>query len=984
MIEFLIKRPIAVIMSFLLLILLGVISIFNIPVSLLPSVDIPQVEVVINNPGYGSNEFEENVVKALRNNLLQVSGVSDISSETTRSRAIIDLKLRYGENVDLVFFEVNEKLDALLSTFPKDVPRPIAIKSNISDTPSLYLDISVNNDSNYSFEELSSFVESKLKNRFSQNKSIAFTDISGLYRKRIKVEIDISKAAAYKVSINNIKNAIINSQLSFGDVIVTQGDFVYELHLEDEYNDIHSLSNIPIELYGRTLLLSEISKISIVDVNDAKYYRNDRRAISMAIIKNINSRYDEFHNEVKTILDEVQANNKHVNINITKDKTIVLQETINSLLISLIIGTILAVVISFIFLRSFKNAIIILLTVVSSIVIDIFLFRVVEITINLVSLSGLILGIGLMIDNIIIVIDNIEQHVQENENIIIGSNTGVTQIIPALISSGLTTASIFFPLIFLSGLAGMLFLDQALTVSITLISSFFVSTILLPTLYVLFHKTININSENSFTYPYYIKGKLFLYRNNNKVKVVVVVVVLIIGGIFFYTKINTERMPTIETKEVTFKINWGRNYRVDKLVSLSSKLLDNISDKIESSELYINKQNFISKTERKNVNDYETLFLVEKVANVDLNSIIASYLNTHCTNCSLEFLQNENALNSIINKNKYNMEVISYDTKLSIDSILNSIVNYNNKLLVYAIGKEKRMILKIDEEKLISYNISKNDLMSFLRLKLGNEEITKISKGEFSLPVMLKSGKSDIYSVLDSQFRTKNGTLYYVKHFVELLYFNEKKAVESKSGGNCDIIYVNTENPSGLINFIKNKFSNSNIRFEGEFIQDKLLEKQAIIILLITVILLYLILSIQFESLRLPFIILAELPIGISVGIISLYIFNQSLNIMSFIGFIIMIGVVINDSILKIDLINKLFRSGIDIDTAIDIASKRRLNSIIMTSLTTILAVIPILFQSDLSSQLQTPLIITLISGLSIGTIVSVFIIPVLYKKMMK
>lgn len=985
MIRFLVNRPIAVIMSFILVILLGIIASQKIPISLLPDSNIPRLEIVINNPGDSPEDFDLEIVQKIRNNVLQVNNVIDINSYSNTTKGKIELIFNYDTDLDLVFFEINEKIDEVLSILPYKIDRPKVIKSSLSDIPSLYLSVSLNKEFDGTFIELCSFVEEKLKTRLEQCDEISFVDVTGLAKNVIRVSINENYINSLGITLSDIKKSFEENDFSFGNIEIEQGHFVYDLSLENSINSVDDIKKITLSINGKIIPLSQIAKVYNEIKLEDEYYYNQNKAISLAVIKKPGYRERDFINKLDAIIKGTEKQYPYIKISKTKDQTIILKETLSSLSISLFLGVLLAIIITLLFLKSVKNVILIIVTVLASLVIDILLFYLLHISINLISVSGLILGVGLMIDNIIIVLDSIEQKVNNTKDVKEGSIHGVVEITTALISSALTTCSIFVPLIFLSGLAGVLFYDQAISVTIALISSFCVSIFLLPTIYLLLNKKNNQQAPNYKLFPIYERTSRKIF--NNKLVTLLILVAIIAAGFVSFMAINKEQLPEMSSEELVFKIEWNQNLINKELIDKSINVIDFIKDDITSSEFYINQQNFLSKTPRAGIEDYETYYIL-KLKNIKKKDLIKKelffYLKDKFNECNLKFLTEENALSMILINDEYNLKVISYDREVTSEIIQYELKKEYFDLVSAYVGKSQRIEFSIDENKIFMYDIDKNSIIEFIKLKLGEEKLLDINYGNNYIPVTFATKNESLTSLLNSKYITEKGNQYNLKDLILIEYKEYKKGVEADIGGISDILYIKTEKPERIVDSIKRIFSKSIISFEGSYKFIEKLKKEIFYIIVIILILLYLILAIQFESLKLPVIILLEIPIDIAASFIILYLTNQTLNVMSFIGIIIMCGIIINDSILKIDLIRKLNNSGIPIDTAIRTAGKRRLNAIVMTSLTTLLAITPVLFQNDVSTKLQAPLIISLIGGLLIGTFVSVFIIPILYKKLMQ
>ena len=281
------------------------------------------------------------------------------------------------------------------------------------------------------------------------------------------------------------------------------------------------------------------------------------------------------------------------------------------------------------------------------------------------------------------------------------------------------------------------------------------------------------------------------------------------------------------------------------------------------------------------------------------------------------------------------------------------------------------------------HNIERSNLLEFIQLQLGLTPIHTIQQGNTSIPILLGK-RIDITELYKKEYETKDGNTVPLKYLIELKQISKPEAIKAIGGGERKhIINIKTNEGEQLSTELKQLLpypDASELDFTGKYIEVEKIQQELFFILIVIIGLLYFILSIQFNSLKTPLIILTEIPICIAVALIALYFTNYSLNVMSFIGILMMCGVIINDSILKIDLINKMISLGHSVELATRKAGTRRLSSIIMTSLTTILALLPMFLQNDLSSQLQIPLVIPLISGLLVGTILSIFVIPKLYK----
>lgn len=760
---------------------------------------------------------------------------------------------------------------------------------------------------------------------------------------------------------------------------------MYNISIDNTINSVNEIKETKLNSNGRLIKISEIADVQRRITFDDEYYYKKKKALSLAILKSPNHSENKFIKVLNNIIEDIQRQNPNVLIGRTKNQVDLLNKTLNSLAVSLLLGLFFSGVITLLFLKSIKAVILIAVSIFSSLTISVLFFHWFDVSINLISLSGVILGVGLMIDNIIIVLDNIGQKTQEKNGVFDGVSEGVIEIAPALIASSFTTCSIFIPLIFLSGLAGVLFYDQAIAVSITLMASFFVSVILLPSLYMLLYKSSVIGNKNKKIYSFYKKINNAVQRKTTMFILILSVIMAL--GLSSFFLIEKSQLPDLDTSELVFKIDWGKDYTNEILITKSNNLIEFIENDIVSSEYYINKPSFISKTQRKNIGEYESYFTLNIKKNVDKNLLekkILSYVRNVNNEADLIYLTEENALNSLLLNDEYNLQIVCYDESLSVDSIESELNTNFPRALTSTIGTKERIHITFNLKKMLLYDIDVKSFIRDMKLRLGQERLFDLNYGNNYIPVTFFNPDNDLSTILNSHFISKNGVEYRIKDFVDVKYKILKKGIEADIGGIANVISLKTDKPLSTIDFIKSKYPDSSIAFKGSFEYLESLKKESVSLILITIVLLYLILSIQFESLVLPLIILIEVPIAISFSILVLFLANQTLNVMSFIGIAVMCGIIVNDSILKIDLIRKLHRSGNELESAISMASKRRLDAILMTSLTTIFSITPILLQSDISGKLQSPLVISLIGGLVLGTFISIFMIPLLYKKLTK
>ncbi|HSH52450.1 MAG TPA: efflux RND transporter permease subunit [Bacteroidales bacterium] len=556
MVNFLVKRPVATIMSFIAFILMGIVASQRIPVSLLPDIDIPEITIHISRDNTSLHTLESSVVTPFRKQLLQVSGVKDIQSETKNNQAVIRLLFEFGVDIDYAFLEVNDKIDAVMAYMPKDVQRPRIIKASATDIPVFYLNISENTNysSQRSFLQLSEFINNVIKKRIEQLPEVAIADISGIVFPEIYIKPYESKFRNLNLTISDLQNAFVQNNLNPGSILIQDGHYQYNLMFDNELKSVEDISNILINKDERVFRLGELAEIGTRTRERKGLYLNGRlESVNLAVIKHSSAKMNNMKEEVSKVLEQFQKDYPELNFDISRDQTLLLNYSISNLKQSLVIGCILAVFIMFLFIRNPRAPLLIAFSIPVSLVISLLFFYIIGLSVNIISLSGLILGVGMMIDNSIIVIDNIAQYNKRGDNLLHAIVNGTNEVIRPLISSVLTTCAVFIPLIFLSGISGALFYDQAMAVAIGLFVSLIVSVTILPVLYKLFHVNYNEKSKRHFVLfdleKYYNKWFDFVF-SYRRIIFPVFSVFILLGAELHSTKMG--QMWSAETEPVIF------------------------------------------------------------------------------------------------------------------------------------------------------------------------------------------------------------------------------------------------------------------------------------------------------------------------------------------------------------------------------------------------------------------------------------------------
>lgn len=1018
MIKFLINRPIAVIMTTLSILLIGMYTLNLIPVSLLPNINIPKITVQVESDNMSARQIEEGVIKNLRYSLMQVAHLKDIKTESSNNRGTIKLSFEHGTNIDYAFIEVNEKVDRISSGLPKSIKRPKVIKASATDIPVFYLNLTLKNEDqthkpeintvSQDFINFNRFTNQVIRKRIEQIDEVAIVDISGLIDSEILIMPKQEKLNALGISLSEIETAIKANSLEIGNLIIKDNQYQYDVRVNSSLNNIRDIQNIYFKKNERIFQLKDLADIiEHPQKRTGLVLSDNNEAVIMAIIKQSDSRMSNLKDSLNKLLIILQNDYPDIEFVVTRNQTKLLDFAIKNLLQSLLWGILLTVGIMFVFLKDIKSPLLICISIPISIVTCLLFFHLFNISINIISLSGLILGIGLMIDNSIIVIDNITQYIDRGYSLSQSCIYGTNEVTKPLLSSVLTTCAVFLPLVFLSGISGDLFYDQAVAICIGLVISFIISITVLPVLYRLFHlknttdktsldrflsplKIINYEKVYETGFKWFMRKQLFSF---------VFFSGLIIITLILFHQLPKSRIPNLSSNEFLLKLNWNEQINIHENKRRVLQILKPIKKDLINTTVLVGIQQFILNNEYNNGTSESTIYIQAKT-NEELIRI-KSHLNQSVLNkydkLIYEYQDVDNIFNFIFSDQESTLiaRVQNYNGQKNhrnerLKNIWHKMNSDINEISISPIPLQKHLTLSVDQEKLIIYNIEPHELINNLKSALNQRKITTITTDKSLIPVILGGDSKPLNKLLnETTVSSSNGALFHLNQFINISVSEDlKNIIGGKEGEYYPVeIPVDEKNALKTMGRIKQIIKSNNwfnVNFSGSYFSNKELTNELIVVLLISLLLLYFILASQFESLLLPFIILLEVPIDIAGSFLFLYLFGMSINLMSMIGIIVMSGIIINDSILKLDTIIQLEKKGTSILKALIIAGKRRLKPIIMTSLTTILALIPLLFSEGLGVELQAPLAIALIGGMILGTMVSLYFIPLCYYNLAK
>jgi multidrug efflux pump subunit AcrB len=1003
MVKFLIHRPVAVAMTFLAVMMLGLVASQRIPVSLMPDIDIPEITVAINRPDVSSREIENSIVSVLRRNLIQVPDLRDMKTESRNGSAIIRLSFEYGTNINMAFMEVNEKIDAAMNSLPRDIQRPRVLKASATDLPVFMLSLTLadDKDSYEKFLELSEFAETVIRKRIEQMPEVAMADITGQVSREIYIMPDADKMRGLGLNENSIRTAIESNNISVGSILVKDGKYLYNLQFSTYLKNIDDIQNIYLKAGEKLVQIKDVAFVGIRQERPTGlYYNGEKRAVALAIIKQSSAKMSDLEKKMEELIGFFQKDYPQIEFEISQDQTTILDFSLSNLRQNLLVGGTLAFLLMFLFLRDAKSPLLIGLSIPASLIISLLFFHLIGLSVNIISLSGLILGVGMMIDNSIIVTDNICQFIDRGHKLSDACIRGTNEVIRPLISSVLTTCAVFIPLIFLSGMAGALFYDQAMAITIGLFVSLIVAITLLPTAYRMLYLSgkegylTRLVKKVSFKHieESYENGMKFFFRQ--KKSMFIGFILILASLVFLFASIEKEKFPKVRHDEIVVSVEWNENIDIDESRSRIARILSLHSDKILQVNAFIGEQQFLFNR------GYEQGYTEAKVyirttgfaITADMEEQLLKEFSAAYPAALVGIAPMENIFEKLFSASEAPLiaevslmkekQVPEIDLMMSLtDSMAR---RYPDAGISYP-KLEDKIELSLDPERLLLYNVTASTVYSRLRTAFNENMIGELRASNEILPIKLADSEKRINDVIANSFVTNSERDEIpVSQLVTVKRVHGYKTI--KGGMQTEYVPVEMNLSSRNVNKITSDLKglitanpDLDVKFSGSLIAGRETFRELAIVLAIALLLLFFILAAQFESLVLPGIVLLEIPIDIAGALLLIKIFGGTINLMSMIGIIVMSGIIINDSILKIDTINRLRNEGMGLMDAIFTGGSRRLKPIIMTSLTTILATLPFMFGNDIGSELQKPLALAVIGGMSLGTFVSLYFIPLAY-----
>jgi HAE1 family hydrophobic/amphiphilic exporter-1 len=1069
--KFSVDKAITVFMAVIIVIVFGVVSYTNLTTDLFPSINVPFSVVATVYPGASPEEVEDVVTNPLEDALATTTNVKDVQSISQENFSLIILEFNSDTNMDSAVIEMRETLDMATSDMPDMVGNSMIIKLNPDLMPVMQLSVTLDSGDVIDLEQrqaLTEYVNDEVVPNLEKIPGVASVDVSGAYESEIEVVLDQDNvddmndeidaindqfAAIWLIQdldgeppvLPNIDKELVSQILQAQNFefpvgyanIVDPNPLInngtYLVRVGNEFTSTEDISNlvvftfagIPNQAYNPatdpveamwlinplTITMDEITDIDFIDANARDYSKvNGQDAISISVQKSSEFATTDVTEAVNQVLDEISAENDDVSFTVLLDQGVYINQSTGTVANNLLYGAVLAIIVLLVFLRSARATFIVAVSIPISLMFAIVLIYFSGITLNIVSLGGLALGIGMLVDNSIVVMENIFRMKHLGYSNRDAAIEGTKQVAGAIFASTITTISVFIPVVFIEGFIKEIFMEMALTIAYSLIASLFIALTLVPAISSKVLKeqaTEKEIAQESRSWAKDLYEKVFHFAFKTKYVVLGLVVVLFGGFVFLSLQQGFEYFPTSDEGQLTISIQ----NPVDNPITTDAfySVLDDIGEEVEGLEdvefigVSIGSMQgaFFGVTDSTIAS--ATVMLKEDRAKstVEMEQELYTLLSTEYDMIDFE-ISGSQQQTDMLTGSGYQVEIRGYDLNvlkeqaIAIGLLLEDVegvaevdngVGIPAKEIKIEVDKNKAVeygyftavvaldiMERLEEEALTTTLSSQGSLYDvYVYDQYSNYEDTSYTVTDIENMVLGLSFQGDLITVKDVATVTVEEGFTSINHSngIRSIVVNAVFDEEYNStfvAQDLDDIMADYELPSGY------EFE---IQGENEEIMDAM--NTLVLAAVLAIVLIYMIMASQFQSLSYPLIIMFTIPLAFTGGFAILFFAGMPVSVVAMIGFIILVGVVVNNGIVLVDYTNQLREQGKSTMDALLEAGKTRLRPIIMTALTTVLALSTMAIGIGQGAEIMQPMAVTTIGGLLYATILTLVVVPIMY-----
>ncbi len=999
-----IKRPVTTTMLVLLVVLLGIVSFSRINIDLFPDITYPGAAIIVQYSGVGPEEIENMVTRPIESAVSTVTNIKTLTSTSTKGSSQIVAEFNWGTDMDAVTMDLRENIDMIEGMLPDDVDDPIIVKFDPSMMPIMQSGVTSDMD----LATLKTLIEDRVSPRLERLEGVASVGLVGGLEREILVSLNKNKLNNYQIDFSSVTNTLMAENLNMSGGNVARGSDNLLVRVTGKFKSIDEIRGVEIPTAtGATVPLSDIAEVKDTYKEVQNMTRlNGKSSIGLTIQKQTDANTVTVSRLVNEEIDKLEKEiNGNLEIIPIMDQAEYIEDAIGNVSTSAIYGGILAILVLFIFLRNIRSTLIIGTAIPVSVITTFLLLYFNDLTLNMMTLGGLALGVGMLVDNSIVVLENIYRYRADGLSRIEAAHRGSQEVGMAIMASTFTTVIVFLPVFFVEGMASQLFRELSLTVAFSLLASLVVSLTLIP---VMASKILKVkrNREVDSGKGRRSSGKIkSFYRStldwslSHRWVVIVILIAAFVVSISLSPFIGTEFIPQSDMGQINITAELPLGTSLERTDQVARQIEDVVTDIPEVKNVLVN----IGSSGQMGMGGINTETASFFVQLVELDK------RTRSTHEITEDLRERLLIpGTEIDIGAQDMMSMGGSQKPISIKVKGDDLNVLERL-AQEIGSEieavegvrevedtlsegrPEMQVEINRTLASKYGLRVSQIGRAINTAIGGTVATRYEIGGEEYDINVKLAEKDIDSqdqvkqlLLSSpvgamiplediaSFKVEEGPKEILREN-QVRYARISAALYGRSLGEVmeeirTKLDENIQLPSGY-----------ELAYGGEFEQMQDSFTSLAFAFLLALVLVYMVMASQFESLLHPFVIMFTVPMA-TIGVLTgLFITGKNLSVVSIIGIIMLSGIVVNNAIVLVDYINTLRNRGKSIREAIMEAGPVRLRPIFMTALTTILAMLPMAVGTGEGSEVQSPMAIVVIGGLAVATLLTLYLVPVLY-----
>jgi HAE1 family hydrophobic/amphiphilic exporter-1 len=1018
-----IQRPVTMFMISAVITLLGLISLTRLPVDLMPEFEQPTLNVRTSYPGVGPLEIEELLTRPLEQAVSAVPGIVRVNSSSSEGNSQVQLNFEWGSDLSEAADEVRTRVDRMRGRLPEDADPPTIFKFDSNQLPVAQIGI----EGDYDPVTLREIAQNEIAPRFERVDGVAAVNVNGGVRRQIHVKLSKEKITALNLSVTNVVNTLRseNQNTPLGEIY--QGDATFLVRSQGQFQSLEDIRNVVIMTRDSVPVYMR----DIADVQDTTEQRrsfmliNGKPGVQIQVQKQSGKNTVAVAAAVRREVERVNREVPGIKMTVTQDNSVFIQRAIDNVQEHAMVGGILVVLIIFAFLRDMRSTLIVCTSIPVSVIGTFALLYFGGFTLNTMTFGGLALGIGMIVDAAIVVLENTHRHLHMGKDKMSAAIDGSEEVWSAILASTLTHIAVFVPLLFLSGTASIMFTQLSVVVMFSLAMSLFVAVTIVPVLCSRWLKTPDEEAAaTGLMARFYGLSERFLermdegYRRaihlalNHRPTVIGGAAALVVAAALIYPQIDTELMPQTDEGEVNINAELAVGTRIERTEEALLRLQEMIKEFVPEATTVITQGGgggnnwqggggsthrgqirvmLVPRDERTRTNEEVAIALRRQLAG--LPGVVVRANPAGGNNQIMRFLSGGGNNNG--GSSRLQLEIRGHDLddsrRLAQDARV--MMEDTPGIADVSVGREEgrpEIAVRIDRPKAAMLGMSVASVANTIQTNVAGTTAAQYRERGNEYPVIVQLREQDreaIGDVGDVLISTPTGQVVPAKNVLLLNREAGPVQIQRKNMERMTTVNAEIEVPlSEAVDAVQARLGqlrvppDFSIGFGEELEEQARSFQQLQLVLILAVLLVYAVMASQYESLRDPFIIMFSVPVAAIGVVLSLLLTGTSFSMQAYIGIIMLAGIVVSNAILLVDYINTLRRrDGMPLREAVELGGRTRLRPILMTSIATMLGLVPMAIGIGEGGELQAPLARVVIGGLLTSTIVTLVLVPAIY-----